>query len=1190
VSHEFRVRLLEDAARRDPAGHAAAAEAAAGARESRAASNRFVTLDGEDYCRIDAVDSMAPFLMNLPTDTDLWMFVSSAGGLTAGRRDPDGALFPYETVDRLHDALHHTGPVTLIRWRRAAAGPALWEPLAPGDAAPATTGRSLAKNVLGNRLVFEERHPEAQLAFRYRWAGSDETGWVRTARVTNLGRERVTLSLLDGLRNVLPSGAPLRLHQQSSCLVDAYRRADVDRGTGLGVFSLTSKISDRPEPAESLRAAVVWCHGLSEARVALSLEALRAFRRGAAVPAEHLLTGRRGNYLVHATLSLEPGAHAEWHIAADAERSHAQIAAVRARLRRPEETEAWIRGALDGSSANLRRIVGSADGLQLTRRPDVTAHHLANVLFNSLRGGVFVSNHSFPRSDFARFLEVRHREAAARHAAVVAALPAETALPALLRAADATGDPDFRRLCLEYLPLYFGRRHGDPSRPWNRFSIHVRNADGSQALHYEGNWRDVFQNWEALTRSFPGFLPGIIAKFVNASTVDGFNPYRITSDGVEWEVHDPKDPWSGIGYWGDHQIVYLLRLLESLHHHHPGALEAMLGQEIFSYADVPYRIRPYAEVVAHPRATIVFDDARDARIAGRVAARGTDGRLLHADDGSVHHASLLEKLLVPALAKVSSLVPDGGIWMNTERPEWNDANNALAGTGLSVVTLCHLRRYLRFLEETLAPVPDGRVRVASAVVDWLRRTAGILRRHRDALAAERVDDRERRAVMDELGAAFSDYRERAYAEGLPAKVDLDVAEVLAWCAEALAHVDHAIRANRRDDGLYHSYNLLALAPDGSAASIQPLAEMLEGQVAVLGSGLLDGAESTRLVARLFASRLYRADCDSFLLYPDRELPGFLARNAIPDERAAGIPLVAELLAAGDSSVIERDADGVLRFHGDFATSRDVAAALDRLAANPLWARPVARDRGAVVELFAEVFAHRTFTGRSGRMYAYEGLGCVYWHMVGKLLLAVQEAALAAHERGEPAAVREALARDYYRIRAGLGFEKPAREYGAFPTDPYSHTPAHAGAQQPGMTGAVKEEILTRLGELGVRVRGGRVGFDPVLLRRDEFLQEPGRYAYFDRTGAARSLEVPARSLAFTCCQVPVLYTLTPGEAWIRAVAEDEVATERAGAWLDRAASALLIGRLPGLARIEVGVPEAALRDIDDRKDATRGGR
>ena len=48
--------------------------------------------------------------------------------------------------------------------------------------------------------------------------------------------------------------------------------------------------------------------------------------------------------------------------------------------------------------------------------------------------------------------------------------------------------------------------------------------------------------------------------------------------------------------------------------------------------------------------------------------------------GEVIHVNMVEKLLVPVLAKLSNFVPEAGIWLNTQRPEWNDANNALAGT------------------------------------------------------------------------------------------------------------------------------------------------------------------------------------------------------------------------------------------------------------------------------------------------------------------------------------------------------------------------------------------------------------------------------------------------------------------------------------------------------------------------------
>ncbi len=1135
-----------------------------------------VSLDGEPFYRISAVDRLPPFLMNLPTDTDLWMFISSSGGLTAGRRDPDGALFPYETVDRLHDDPHHTGPITLLRVVRRGLPLLLWEPLAPADLLRRSVERSLAKSLLGDRLVFEETDHEAGLTFRYRWAGSDETGWVRTAALTNLGREPAVVTLLDGLRNVLPSGAPLRLYQHSSCLVDAYKRVDLDPASGLGMFSLTARISDRPEPGEELRASTVWCHGLQGGQVSLAMDAVRAFRRGEPVSGERLLTGRRGNYLVSATLTLEPGERAEWHIAVDSGRSHVQVSRLSARLLDPAGVPGWIESTLRGASEDLRRIVGSADAFQLTGRAEASAHHLANVLYNSLRGGVFLEHHRLPAADFAAFLHARNRAVADRHSSWLAQLPARPDVTELHRAADATGDADLRRLCLEYLPLHFGRRHGDPSRPWNRFSIVVRDPDGNQALRYQGNWRDVFQNWEALTFSFPAFLPSVVAKFLDASTVDGFNPYRISQEGVEWEVLDPRDPWSGIGYWGDHQIIYLLRLLESMRRHQPGALEEWLGQELFSYADIPYRLQPYAEILAHPRSTIRFDEARESAIAARVAANGNDGKLLHDAAGTIRHASLLEKLLVPALSKLSNLVADGGIWMNTERPEWNDANNALAGTGLSVVTLCHLRRYLGFLAELLGGAPTANAPVSVEVVAWLRQVTGILDRHGGALAAARCDDQTRRRMMDELGSAFGSYREQVYANGLTGKLALESREVLEWCRVALEHVDHAIRANRREDGLYHAYNVLELDAEGALAGIHPLTLMLEGQVAALDSGSVGPSEATELLDALFASALYRRDRNSFMLYPDRTLPTFLERNRVPEVEASRIPLVGELVAAGDASLVERDAEGTLRFHGDLSNGRDVAAALDRLARQERWAGSVARDRQALVGLFVEVFGHRTFTGRSARMYAYEGLGCVYWHMVAKLLLAVQEVALRSHEAGEPEHVRDSLARAYFRIRSGLGYERTVSDFGAFPTDPYSHTPAQGGAQQPGMTGQVKEEILTRFGELGVRVRQGVVEFAPSLLQSEEFLSTAGIHHHVDLSGVPRSIEISRGALAFTYCQVPVVYVLTRGMSWIRVTRDDDVTSERAGNRLDPRESHDLLARAGGISRIEVGVPMRSL--------------
>ncbi len=105
-------------------------------------------MEGERYYRISGYDIMPPFLMSIPSDTDIWIFISSAGGLTAGRVDAEGSLFPYETVDKLHDAHHHTGPVTLLRVRQENGAVILWHPFAANAADPSTTAIAMGTQPL----------------------------------------------------------------------------------------------------------------------------------------------------------------------------------------------------------------------------------------------------------------------------------------------------------------------------------------------------------------------------------------------------------------------------------------------------------------------------------------------------------------------------------------------------------------------------------------------------------------------------------------------------------------------------------------------------------------------------------------------------------------------------------------------------------------------------------------------------------------------------------------------------------------------------------------------------------------------------------------------------------------------------------------------------------------------------------
>ena len=1136
-------------------------------------SGEFVDLHGERYYAIRNVDRMAPFFVSVVSNDDHWLFVSSTGGLTAGRVSPETALFPYITVDKIHDSTGHTGSLTMLRVRTGD-GWQDWDPFSTAPGGRSANTRNVYKNLLGNKLCFEEINHELELRFRYTWLTSDRYGFVRLCELENMRNEAVQVDLLDGLQNILPAGTPRFTQTNSSNLVDAYKWTEFDATSGLAMFTLYSGITDRAEPCESLRANLAWCMGLDEPTVLVSSEQVLRFRAGLPLEDEHLRRGIRGAFLVNTSLELGPGASRQWQIVANTEQTQAQAVALRQELSNPETLASELSASVDRGTDGLARIMASGDAFQVTAEENVSAHHYANVLFNVLRGGVFFDQYQLSAHDLRQTIRSFNNAVYRNNADTLNRLPDHLSAADLLATVRESGDPQLQRLCYEYLPITFGRRHGDPSRPWNQFAIRLRTRDGAPLLSYEGNWRDIFQNWEALAFSFPEFIESMIAKFANASTVDGYNPYRITKEGIDWEVEDPEDPWSYIGYWGDHQVIYLQKLLELSRQFYPERLGKLLHEPLFCYANVPYRIRSFSALLDDPKSTVDYDNALADRIEQRLETIGADGKLLLDGNEQVYQVNLLEKLLVPLLAKLGNLVVDGGIWMNTQRPEWNDANNALVGQGLSMVTLCYLRRYLNFLDELLSD-EQGSTRISAEVASWLADTASALARLRPILGNGEVSPAERFASLGELGEAASRYRDTVYGnEGFSSIVELPVSDVQKMLGDALAAVDHSLATNRRDDGMFHAYNLLD--HDNDEIHLGRLYPMLEGQVAALSTGSIAPADAIDVLEALFDSRVYRPDQHSFMLYPDRELPSFLEKNVIAPARARSIPLLERLVEAGDRRIVVKDADGALRFNANFVNAGGLDARLDELAAD-YGNEAVDAARAPLENLYEEVFNHQAFTGRSGGMFGFEGLGCVYWHMVAKLLLAVQENFfLALHSGADAAQVRQ-LGQLYYRVRQGIGFNKTPTEFGAFPTDPYSHTPGHAGAQQPGMTGQVKEEVLTRFGELGVRISNGQLRFVPGLLRPQEFLPSPERFRYLDVDNKWQDLDVPDNGLAFSWCQVPIVFSLSVGdEAELRTTLSDGTSQARDVLELSREHSAEIFRRSGLVRRMDVQIPRNRL--------------
>ena len=144
-------------------------------------------------------------------------------------------------------------------------------------------------------------------------------------------------------------------------------------------------------------------------------------------------------------------------------------------------------------------------------------------------------------------------------------------------------------------------------------------------------------------------------------------------------------------------------------------------------------------------------------------------------------------------------------------------------------------------------------------------------------------------------------------------------------------------------------------------------------------------------------------------------------------------------------------------------------------------------------------------------------------MVSKLVLAINETYHRGGCEGASADELAKLAGHYEETRDGIGLIKNPAVYGGFPMDPYSHTPGDAGVQQPGMTGQVKEDILARWGELGVHLKEGALCFSTSLLPDAELQKTDSMFTYVDAAGAPAEIPVRAGELAFTICQVPIVY-------------------------------------------------------------------
>ena len=372
-----------------------------------------------------------------------------------------------------------------------------------------------------------------------------------------------------------------------------------------------------------------------------------------------------------------------------------------------------------------------------------------------MRGGVFARTTTSRAADLAR-LPLDPQSAggrAARHRSSTrcpATIPATDLRPR--RPGDGRSGPRSGS-CHEYLPLYFGRRHGDPSRPWNRFAIQ-RPAPGRQpGAPLRGQ---LARHLPELGGAEPE-LPRIPARHhrqvrqrLDRGRLQSVPHRRATASTGRWSTRTIPGATSATGAITRSSTCSgsSRRSSASLRERSPdcsntrsSATRTCRTASSPTPRSLPIRARP----------SITTADLA-ARIDERVRAIGTDGKLVVGPDGACPARQPAREAAGPrALQALESRSGCGGIWMNTQRPEWNDANNALVGNGVSMVTLCHLRRYLHFLDTLLANAGGRTIPISSEVGAWLRRLAAILEERSGLLIHPAIPDQDRKRVLDELG-------------------------------------------------------------------------------------------------------------------------------------------------------------------------------------------------------------------------------------------------------------------------------------------------------------------------------------------------------------------------------------------------------------------------------------------------------
>ncbi|MDF2908514.1 MAG: cellobiose phosphorylase [Herbinix sp.] len=332
----------------------------------------------------------------------------------------------------------------------------------------------------------------------------------------------------------------------------------------------------------------------------------------------------------------------------------------------------------------------------------------------------------------------------------------------------------------------FSRKHGDPERDYNFFSI-----AGEYYSQGNGNFRDVNQN----RRNDVFFHNEIgdfnIKTFFELIQIDGYNPLEVRpstfsikqdfvheieqflKDNVKNQserllkiIGKPFTPGQisnciakyhietvcdedtllvkllsgcnqnieagfGEGYWSDHWD-YNMDLVDSYLSIFPEKLKALLFEDnTYRFYDSPARVLPRSEKYVitgknevRQYGALVHDDEKLNREG--FDKKGTNW--LKTKQGDYTVTTLMGKMISLALIKFSSLDPYGmGVEMEGGKPGWNDAMNGLPGLfGSGMSETFELKRMITFICDTVTLVEQ--LALPTEVCSFLYGVAGMVSR------------------------------------------------------------------------------------------------------------------------------------------------------------------------------------------------------------------------------------------------------------------------------------------------------------------------------------------------------------------------------------------------------------------------------------------------------------------------------